>query len=79
MALTKEEFVKAAWNVVGGKVNKTQILMDILETARRSIGLPLPLNAPAIRMFRIVIAEVRSLIRQRNEIETQAVELLQNS
>jgi len=53
--------------------------MDIYETARTSIGLPLPLDAPAIRMFRMVIAEARSLIRQRNEIETQADELLQNS
>jgi transposase len=52
-ALTKEEFVKAAWDVVGRKVSKTQILMDIYQTARTSIGLPLPLDAPAIRMFRI--------------------------
>jgi hypothetical protein len=42
--------------------------MDIYETARTSIGLPLPLDAPAIRMFRMVVAEARSLIRQRNEI-----------
>ena len=77
--LTKEEFVTAAWDVVGRKVSKTQILMDIYETARTSIGLPLPLDAPAIRMFRMVIAEARSLIRQRNEIETQADELLRHS
>lgn len=30
-------------------------------------------------MFRMVVAEARSLIRQRNEIETQADELLQHS
>ena len=78
-ALTKDEFVKAAWSVVGRKVSKTQILMDIYETARTSIGLPLPLDAPAIRMFRMVVAEARSLIRQRNEIEEQADELLRHS
>ena len=78
-ALTKEEFVAAAWDVVGRKVSKTQILMDIYETARSSIGLPLPLDAPAIRMFRMVIDEARSLIRQRNEIEAQADELLRHS
>lgn len=76
--LTKEGFVTAAWDVVGRNVSKTQILMDIYETARTSIGLPLPLNAPAICMFRMVIAEARSLIRQRNEIETQADELLRH-
>jgi len=79
MVLTKEEFVTAAWDVVGRKVSKTQILMDIYETARSSIGLPLPLDAPAIRMFRMVIDEARSLIRQRNEIEAQADELLRHS
>ena len=77
--LTKEAFVKAAWDVVGRKVSKTQLLMDIYETARASIGLPLPLDAPAIGMFRMVIAEARSLIRQRNAIETQADELLRHS
>jgi transposase len=78
-ALTKEEFVAAAWDVVGRKVSKAQILTDIYETARSSIGLPLPLDAPAIRMFRMVIDEARSLIRQRNEIEAQADELLRHS
>ncbi|GGA82425.1 hypothetical protein GCM10011385_40790 [Nitratireductor aestuarii] len=77
--LSKEEFVKAAWGVVGRKVSKTQILMDIYETASTSIGLPLPLEAPAVRMFRMVVAEARSLIRQRNEIEAQADELLRHS
>ena len=37
--LTKEAFVAGAWDVVGRKVSKTQILMDIYETARTSIGL----------------------------------------
>lgn len=78
-ALTKEEFVAAAWDVVGRKVSKTQLLTDIYETARSSIGLPLPLDAPAIRMFRMVTDEARSLIRQRNEIEAQADEMLRPS
>ncbi|ESY84723.1 transposase [Mesorhizobium sp. LNHC220B00] len=78
-ALTKEEFVTVAWDVVGRKVSKTQIPMDIYETARSWIGLLLPLDAPAIRMFRMVIDEVRGLIRQRNEIEAQADELLRHS
>ena len=53
--------------------------MDIYETAHTSIGLPLPLDAPAVRMFRMVVTEARSLIRQRNEIEAQADELLRYS
>jgi hypothetical protein len=52
--------VEAAWDVVGRKVSKERLLADIYETARTSIGLPLPIDAPAIRMFRMVIAEARS-------------------
>ena len=77
--LKLEAFVAGAWDVVGRKVSKTQILMDIYETARTSIGLPFAAGNRAIGMFRMVIAEARSLIRQRNEIETQADELLRHS
>ena len=78
-ALSKEAFIAAAWDVVGRKVAKEVLLGDIYETASASIGLPIPLEAPSIRMFRLVIAEARSLIRQRNEIEKLADELLRDS
>lgn len=79
MALSKAQFVAAAWKVVGRKVSKERLLSDIYETARTSIGLPLPLEAPAVQMFRMVIAEARSLIRQRDEIEELADALLHDS
>src|SRR3954467_12065169 len=78
-ALSKEAFIAAAWNVVGRKVAKERLLGDIYETARASIGLPIPIEAPAVRMFRLVIAEARSLIQQRNTLEAMAVELLHES
>ncbi|MET3354351.1 UNVERIFIED_ORG: transposase [Xanthobacter viscosus] len=78
-ALDKPAFIEAAWSVVGRKVSKERLLGDIYETAKTSIGLPIPLEAPAIRMFRLVIAEARSLIRQRNEIEAMADQLLAES
>jgi hypothetical protein len=62
--------VAAAWDVVGRKVSKERLLSDIYETALASIGLPLPPDAHAIAMFRMVIAEARSLIRQRDEMKT---------
>src|SRR5215212_9310610 len=77
--LSKETFVTAAWDVVGRKVSKERLLGDIYETARTSIALPIPLDAPAIRMFRLVIAEARSLIQQRDAIECMADELLLES
>ena len=78
-AMDKQAFVAAAWSVIGRKVSKERLLGDIYETARSSIGLPVPVDAPAIRMFRLVIAEARSLIRQRNEIEALADQLLAES
>ena len=71
-AFAKEEFVSAAWDVVGKKVSKARLLADIYETAGSSIGLPLELGSPAIAMFRMMLAEGRSLIRQRDVIEAKA-------
>lgn len=78
-ALSKEAFIAAAWDVVGRKVAKAQLLGDIYETARISIGLPVPPDAPAVSMFRLVIGEVRGLIRQRDAIEATADALLTDS
>jgi transposase len=75
-ALGKEDFVAAAWDVVGRKVAKARLLGDIHETAQSSIALPIAPDAPAVAMFRLVVAEARHLIRQRDAIERMAVELL---
>jgi hypothetical protein len=52
------------------------LLGDIYETARSSIGVPVTLESSAVAMFRMVIAEGRILIRQRDKIEHHAEELL---
>jgi hypothetical protein len=70
--LAKEHFIDQAWDVVGRKVSKARLLGDIYETARSSIGLPVAIDSPAVTMFRLIIAEGRSLIRQRDAIEQQA-------
>ena len=75
-AFAKEDFVSAAWDVVGKKVSKARLLADIYETAGSSIGLPLERDSPAIAMFRMMLTEGRSLIRQRDAIEAQAHTLL---
>jgi hypothetical protein len=62
--------------VVGRKVTKARLLGDIYEAVCTSAALPVPLDAPAIAMFRLVLAEARGLIRQRDVIEAQADELL---
>ena len=61
---------------MGRKVSKARLLGDIYKTARSSIALPVPLDSPAIAMFRMILVEMRSLIRQRDQIEVFAEELL---
>lgn len=74
--LDKDAFIEAAWDLVGRKVSKARLLADIYETACASIGLPVAPDSPAIAMFRMVIAEARSLIAQRDAIEAMAHQLL---
>lgn len=74
--LSEEAFVQKAWSVVGRKVAKTQVLTNIYAIACSSIALPVPIDSPAIDMFRMVLAEARGLIRQRDQIEKHAEQLL---
>lgn len=75
-ALEKDAFIAAAWEVAGRKVSKHRLLSDIYETAHASIGLPVDPSSDAVAMFRMVLAEGRSLIRQRTEIEKRAEAML---
>lgn len=78
-AMDKDAFIKAAWDVVGRKVGKERLLSDIYVTASSSVGLPVGADSDAITMFKMVLAEGRSLIAQRNTIEGRAVELLKDN
>ncbi len=78
-ALSKEAFIAAAWDVVGRKVGKERLLSDIYATSIRSVGLPVAPDSDSIVMFRMVLAEGRSLKAQRNLIEARAVEMLKDN
>ena len=75
-AMSKDAFAADVWNVIGRRVSKSALVSDLYETARTSVGLPVAPDSEAIRMFRLVLGEGRSLTRQRNEIEARAVALL---
>ena len=77
-AMGKAAFTTDAWDVIGRKVAKERLLADIYETAKSSVGLPVAPDSDAIRMFRLVLGEGRSLIAQRNQIEDRAVALLKD-
>ncbi len=66
-ALDAGAFSAAAWPLIGRKVSKARLVNDIYETACASVALPVPEDSAAITMFRMVIAQGRSLIHQRDE------------
>lgn len=78
-ALGQEGFTHEAWSLVGRKVSKARLINDIYETACASVALPIDENSVAITMFRMVIAQARSLIRQRDEIERTAHAMLSDN
>lgn len=75
-ALEKACFIRAAWNLMGRKVAKHQLLNDLYETACESIALPVEPDSAAVSMYRMAIAHIRQLIQQRDAIEQQAHALL---
>jgi hypothetical protein len=77
-AMDQDTFIADAWEVVGRKVSKERLLADIYHTAKASVGLPIARDSDAALMFRMVLAEGRSLIAQRNAIEDRAVDLFKN-
>jgi transposase len=68
----REEFIQAAWDVAGRKVNKMGWLQDFYHTASESIGLPVSEDSQALQMFRLVLSEHLHLCRVRRLIEEQA-------
>jgi transposase len=76
---SKKQFIKVAWDIAGRKVHKTALLTDYYETATDSIGLPIPEDSEAIRMFRLVLQEHQSLCQIRREIEEHANSYLKDN
>src|SRR3546814_11212558 len=68
-SIGREDFTEQVWPLIGRKVSKARVVNDIYETACASMALPIDEDSTAVKMFRMVIAQARTLIRQRNEIE----------
>lgn len=73
LTYSREAFLQAARRLAGQKIDKTRWLTDFYEAARNSIGLPVPEDSEAIRMFRVVLNEYSHLCRLRRELEEQVV------
>jgi len=77
-ALPKEAFVRAAWAVVGRKVNKQAKLEELYALAQRSIALPVAVDSVAIETFRLQLAQLRRLAELRQTLEARAHALLKD-
>lgn len=77
-ALPKEAFIRAAWSVVGRKVNKQAKLEELYELAQRSIALPIAVDSVAIETFRLQLAQLRRLAELRQTLEARAHALLKD-
>ncbi len=74
-----EEFVKEAWDVSGRKVNKKSWLEDFYQTAKESIGLPVPEASQAVNMFRIILQEHQDLCQMMKQVQEITVQFLENN
>ncbi len=76
---SEEEFMTAAWDVSGRKVNKKNWLKDFYETAKNSIGVAVSEDSQATKMFRVILQEHLDLCELRQRIENNANEFLQQN
>jgi transposase len=76
--LSKAEFIRKAWPLVGRKVAKERILTDIYLTAQTSIGLPAEEHSETVAMLRVVLRQLLTLCQLRATIEDRAEVLLEN-
>lgn len=74
--MSRQALIPEARQVVGRKISKERLLSDAYTTAADLIELPVHPGSDAVRMFRLVPAEGRSPIRQRDETEARSIELL---
>jgi transposase len=77
-AMSREDFIAAAWEVVGRKVGKRRQLEEIHELAQNSIALPLAAESVAVETFRLQLSRYDALNEQRNTLEARAHTLLKD-
>lgn len=77
-AMSGEDFIAAAWEVVGRKVGKRRQLEEIHELAQNSIALPLAAGSVAVETFRLQLSRYDALNEQRNTLEARAHALLKD-
>lgn len=69
---TLDEFCHVASPIVGRKVDKQNKLLELYDTAKASIGLPIPEDSPACQTFRLQLRRYQEINEQRKQLEALA-------
>lgn len=77
--LSCTEFVAAAWDLVGRKVNKRAKLEEIWEMAEHSAALPHEPGSLAVETFRLTLRHFQQLTELRASIEQRAEDVLRDN
>jgi transposase len=78
-SLSRSEFVEAAWDVVGRKVNKRAKLEEMWEMAGHTAALPHAPESLAVETFRVTLRRYQELNALRAELEARAEQALQTN
>jgi transposase len=74
--LACEQFLQAAWDLVGRKVNKRAKLTEIWEWAGHSAALPHATDSLAVETFRMTLRHYQHMTQLREELEMKAESVL---
>ena len=78
-ALSRDEFVSQAWDVIGRKTSKRRLLEDIYHTAQHSIALPVPQDDLAIDTFKIQVRRYPELTKHILHLQERAEQALKGN
>ena len=74
--LGQDEFIRAAWDLVGRKVEKSAKLAEIWRMAEHSAALPHALDCLAVETFRVSLRQAQYLNTLRSDLEHRAEQVL---
>lgn len=78
VTLSKKEFIKAASAIQYRKFDRDRWLGDFYDTAKKSVGVPIPADCVAMQTFRLVLTDYLHVCKAREDLEAAAAIHLQD-
>jgi len=77
--LSREDFIAAAWSLIGKKSDKAGKLGEMWDTAHQSTALPHEVGSLAVETFRITLRQLQHLNETRADLERRAETILSDN